>query len=274
MSEHIPRLQLSTQEYVLLAGLQGGTYLLGIDDPYLGYLQEEIEATWAQLQLDLIDRGILEAMQSEMPRITPEVVRLLEPCFAPQVSFLVTTHTPDDGAHQQILHVSESGIAQQNIGRDETHEFWLLSEVAEAYQQVIESFCLENQSEISGTELCIDEAEFTKATLAALAGNTEEAIKVLKQAGCNNTCAKQLVDQITSYQVNGSIVALAWRSNSWEAADVNFLVGVERIWSIRPEADMGHHWLRLSPRSAEGARDDISRLLKRMLPGVLYNQLQ
>lgn len=88
-----PAITCSPQEATYLASLLGGTSLLGLEDPFIGWLTEEIQEVWEKARDELAGRRYIEIDRDNRIIMDTTTAALIGTWVFPDASF-ITTYTP------------------------------------------------------------------------------------------------------------------------------------------------------------------------------------
>lgn len=115
------QVRLSDKQAVLLAAYLGGPVLLGVGDPYLGYLAQEIPGEWADCQGDIIRKGYGCLGQNGFA-LNAELENMLRICLNP-LGFVLGQ--PMDGSSALTVFQSRSNQCVRLEWRDNQVELEL-----------------------------------------------------------------------------------------------------------------------------------------------------
>ena len=268
MDNHVPAITCSAQEMIFLASSLGADTLLGIADPFVGWLTEEIEETKELVQATLAERNFVAIQPDDEIVMDVAVAALVGTCAFPDASFVVT-FTPADGeATTRYLHVTERLAVEQTAMPEPvaTYRLTALENGQAAYGRILEIFGLNGQRAVSSPGGELPEAALIQAREAAAKTEREKAREVLEKAGLSNDVAAALAETLSNPVANGALVALAHQETAWDVSGAGILEGQNGLWRLRPFTREGENWVELIPCDADEARESIRRVMNRVLP--------
>jgi hypothetical protein len=260
-----PAINCSTVELSFLASLLGANMLLGIQDPFPGWLAEEIEAAWAKARDALAARRFLEAQPDGGIVMDTGVAALVGTCAFPEASFIVTSTSPRGTADARYYHVTKNLAVEQRATANGC-QLTAIEDAPAAFERIIGLLQVGGQGESPGTKTTVLEETLTQARSAITTSGTEGAAQNLVKAGVEEGAAMSLADALAHPVANGAIVALAKRELSWEVAGLGLLEGRSGLWELRSISRGSENWVEATPCDGKRARQDIRRLMNRVLP--------
>lgn len=235
MDNEVPVITCSAQEMVFLAGLLGADSLLGVDDPFWGWLANEIEAAWQQALESLAERRFIEIQPDGNVVMDVAVAALMGTCAFPEAS-LILTYAPASGeATTWHFHVTRHlAVEQVPLGEPvSTCRLTALEDGGAAYRRLLEIWRLNGQLAVSSSGGTLPEAGLTRARELAGESGQEAARTALQQAGLETTVAAALAETLAEPVANGALVALTRRETAWEVAGLGSLEGRNGLWRLR-----------------------------------------
>jgi len=268
MDGQVPVIICSAQEMAFLASSLGADTLLGVDDPFTGWLTEEIEDAWERTQAALAERDFIEVQSDGGIVMDVAVAAMVGACAFPDASFVVT-FTPSGGEMvTRYLHVTGQLAVEQTATAEPAAAYRLtaLEDGKAAYHRILQVFGLNGQRAVSSPEGKLAEAGLIQAREAAAGARTEEAQKALREAGLTDATAAALAETLSDPIANGALVALARQETTWDVAGLGLLEGQNGLWRLRAFTRGGENWVEVIPCDAAKARKAIQRVMNRVLP--------
>lgn len=254
----------SPVEATFLASLLGADMLLGIQDPFLGWLTEEIEEAWEQTRQALADRRFIEVQPDGGIVMDIAVAALVGTWAFPEASFLLT-FTPADGTQQRCSFHLTSNLGVEQSQADDATELTALEDAQAVYRRILQVFGLKDQLAAPGSRAALPEASLIEARACAVEGGEAAASRALQKAGLPEETAESLACTLTRAVANGALVALARRTTTWEVGGLGLLEGANGLWCLRSFTRDGENWVEVTPCDAARARQEIRRLMNRVL---------
>ncbi len=268
MDNDVPTITCSAQEMVFLAGLLGADMLLGLEDPFWGWLAEEIEAAWQQAREALAARRFIEVQPDGSIVMDVAVATLVGTCAFPEASFLLTV-TPAGGAPTvRYFHLTRH-LAVEQAPEPEGYRLTALEDPASVFERVTAMLGLDDQPAAPGGSGRLRGTELTQARTLIEDSGPEAAQAALERAGLGSETAVALTETLARPTRNGALVALARREVTWEVAGMGLLEGENGLWRLRAFTRRGEDWVEVIPCTAGEAREALRRVMDRVLPEPL-----
>lgn len=259
----------SSVEATLLASLLGANMLLGIEDPFFGWLTEEIEEAWDQARVALAERRFIEVGPEGRVVMDTAVAALVGTWAFPEASFLVT-FTPADGPAQvRSFHLTRSLGVEQAPAAESSCQLTALEDAPAVYRRVLQMLCLTDQEAASGRPATLSEALLTQARGRATEGGVVAAEELLRGAGLEKATARSLAQTLVDPIANGALVALTRRATTWEVAGLGLLEGRNGLWRLRSFTRDEEPWVEATPCTRTQLGEEIRRVMNRVLPKPL-----
>ncbi len=257
-------LSCSPAELYTLASLLGGETLIGLPDPFPGWLTEEIQAAMDEARQSLMARGVLAPRGDGETVMDVVAAALIGTLIAPQTAFILTLTVPDQPPYQiNIYHRPPLTVALEQ--REEQWALRFLSDAAAIVRQVRELWALGQQSAAPASPLSLPESVMEEAKQARPLGETEIQ-KRLEEAGVPSAGAKALAQTLAHPRRNGALVALFLRQGIWDVGGLGMLEGENGLWLLRSFSRQQAQWIECLPRSGPQLLADVEALVRRFLP--------
>lgn len=256
-------------EAAFLAGLLGADMLVGMADPFHGWLVDEIEAAWIAARQKLARRRYIEVQPDGKIIMDVGVATLMETWAQAQISLLLTWTTSNGLAQNCSFHLRTPWALEQRISADGVIRLTSLADAAAVYRRIVQSLQLQRQPAAPGASAALPETVFVRARTAAAGQGTIAAREMLREAQLPAVIAEALAEALTTPVVNGAVVALARLSAGWDVAGMGVLEGPAGLWRLRAFTREGENWVEVIPCRAQEAREELRRVLNRVLPKPL-----
>lgn len=257
-------LSCSPSELYTLASLLGGEMLIGVPDPFPGWLTEEIQAAMEEARQSLTVRGILA------PRGEGEVVMdvvaaaLVGTLIAPQAAFLLT-HTIPDHPFRQINIYHRPPLTAAMEQRERQWALRFLPDTDAIVHQVQELWNLGSQQAVQASPFSLPESVMEEARQAQPMEEAEIR-KRLEKAGVPLIGAVALARTLANPRQNGALVAVLSRQGVWDTGGLGMLEGENGLWLLRSFSRQQTPWIECRPCSGQQLLADVEELVERFLP--------
>lgn len=259
----------SPAEAAFLAGLLGSTTLVGMADPFHGWLADEVEAAWAAARDALASRRFIEIQPNGGIIMDSGVAALVGAWASADASLLLTLTANGGPAVRRNYHLTRQMAVAQWLTDAGAIQIAPLQDAAAVYGEIVWFLRLENQPAAPGVRASLPETALTAARALAAEQGLKAAAAALTQARLPEATAAALAEALVAPVANGALAALARRAAAWEVAGMGLLEGLTGLWRLRAFAQGGENWVEIIPCSAAEARAELRRVLNRALPKPL-----
>lgn len=263
-----PTITCSAIEATFLASLLGGDMLLGMPDPFPGWLTEEIHASWAQAQKTLAERRYIEIESDGRIVIDTAVAALVSTWASPEASFILTFTSPDTSNQTRYFHLTRYLAVEQHLTSESLYQLTALEDARAIFQRIMQIWRLKDQTAAPGAKTLLSAETLTRVRTVAQE-NVVEAETLLKQAGVDEATACALGRTLAQPNANGALVALARRTEGWDVFGLGILESVNGLWRLRSFNRDLENWIEVIPADAAQVCVEIRRLMNRVLPEPL-----
>lgn len=243
---------LNDKEFFFLAGILGSDRLLGVEDPFSGYLTEEIASEWEASKVSLLEKSYLIREESGELSIPPEVFsRVAIAGLAERACWL--KYENNDKSFEGYLHVTEEQVIQV-CKCDENGRCYMLSElgsIEDTCNKLVEDLALSDQSPGEIPALLLSRKEFADIYTCASDMNSDELsdrlAKLTDDVEGSIALAKCLKNKVSS----GEIQLSKWNGYNWESQNAAFIVNDSMNWLLRMSLQGDQDWLTAAPATRE-----------------------
>lgn len=247
---------LEQKELFFLAGILGSDRLLGVDDPFLGYLTEEIVKEWDQVKESLLDKGYLiqEDGSSEIT-MTPTVFSRVAIAGLSSRAFRYEYKENGTG-YEGYLHCTNERVVEVIRTQKEpvTYQLSDLGNVDQACEAIVNKMNWSNKDIGDNAPALM----FSKKRFYESIKNCKEW-KTLSQALSEDCYDRQgacrLAKAIMEQQLEGEFQLLVWNGQEWESQSAAFVSDSSANWLLRMSTIGKGDWLVASPATKEQFKD-------------------
>lgn len=263
-------LSLNVREIVFLAGVIGSDGLVGIPDPFEGWLASEVEEALWQVRRDLIDRGLCTVQADDSLSIANEIAPLVATIASPTASFTVTyASAPGTHAIRHVHVTGESAVEHTVIdGESPRCEFTSYNGPDAISRRVLELLKLPPGPVTVPT--CpggrLRQAALMHARQTATSDRAAAAT-LLRQNGLEVATATALAEALATAGSNSSLIAINRQTAPWTVDGLGLLEGGGALWLLRGFTRNGEEWAEATPSDVERAERVVLSLLHQSLSG-------
>lgn len=239
---------LDHKEFFFLAGILGSNHLLGVEDPFQGYLAEEIAEEWEITKHALLSKGyLIQEKDSGMLTMPPAIFsRVAVAGLAERACWL--KYTQGEETFEGYLHVTDERVVQVCRCKDNASCFKLveLGTVEEACHVLVNDMKLQEGAPSDVPALLMPKSKFNEifeiapkldidAVSDFLAKETNDMEGSVALARClrYRTCA-------------GEMHLSTWNGQEWETQNAAFIANDSMNWLLRMSSCGEHDWLTAS----------------------------
>ncbi len=256
----------SPTEAAFLAGLLGADTLLGITDPFHGWLVHDIESAWTCARENLAGRRYIEIQANGKVMMDSLVATLISTWALADASVLLTATTSGEPTDLCNFHLTKQNAVEQRIIDDGIIRIMPVKDAAAVYCRTARSLRLDGQSAAPGDRAALPEAILSEARALAAKQDLTAARVALMQASLPDATANALAEALAAPITNGALAALARRPSGWEVAGMGVIEGSEGLWRLRSIARNAENLVEFTPCNAAEARAELRRVMNRVLP--------
>lgn len=256
-------LTCSSEELFTLAAMLGGETLIGIPDPFPGWLTEEIEAAVNKAREDLIRRGYLQEQNGAL-QMDILVAALVAAVARPEVTVILTIHRPPQTPRQESFYRRPPLIVHLHPEKD-LYTLATLSSSKEILSLIWERWELEAQKPARAQGFAMPQ-ETLEAVREALGQGEQEAIRVLHRSGVEPGSARAFVRTLQTGARNGTLIALRPLETTWQVGGIGMVEGENGLWRLRSFQRQNVELVECTPCSANELIEEIQLFLGRFLP--------
>ena len=268
MANESPTITCSASEATFLASLLGAQALLGMPDPFLGWLADEIEAAWADAKQTLAARRYL-ALEADGQIVVDTTVAALIGVWAQPAASFILTYTPANASTRtHYFHLTRDRAVEQ-IADDAGYHLTALENAAAVYARTLELLRVREQTAAGATNVVLLQAQLTQARERAAQTGVAGALAALAAAGAAPAALAPLAQTLATPVANGAFVALAQGATAWQVAGLGLLEGANGLWRLRACKRDAADWTEAIPCDATQARAEIRQVMNRVLPEPL-----
>jgi hypothetical protein len=247
-------IELSSREFAVLASAFEAEVILGFEDPFLGYLVEEVDYIVEQETISsLLKKGMITSIHGEIYELNPEVESVLRTAVIPAVTLILSHHRMDKESHDlTFFHMLDGGIVEQNYdGNCILLKFLKMTETSEYFGDLAG---LGTQKSPSREDVLLPRNLMKQTSIFLVEQGKEETRELLLGAGVKEEVVAPFQQAISNLLSISVFIGIDRTSHEWEVSGCTFLKGKNGLWSVHPFDKKGEPWIRMEPISGERAR--------------------
>lgn len=257
------RFTCSSEELFTLAAVLGGETLIGVPDPFPGWLTEEIEAAVNKARENLIRCGYLQEQDGAL-QMDVLIAALVAAVAEPDTVVILTVHQPPQMPQQEAFYWRPPLTVHLHPEEGSLH-LAALSSAEEIPSLVQKTWGLEMQKPVRAQGFAVPQ-EVLDAVREALGQGEQKAIRVLHRSGVESGSARAFVRTLQTGTRNGTLISLRPLETTWQVDGIGILEGENGLWRLRPFQRQNAEWVECTPCSADELTEEIHSFLERFLP--------
>jgi len=251
-------------ELIYLCRLVGGETLLGIEDPFPGWLTEEIQASMEQARQNLEVRGTIQVDAANRIHMDAEVTTLLNAVTFPMAVFIYTLTLPGAQPARQVFYWKAPAAVRLQY-TDDIYNLDLLANPEVIYQEITKGWSVESQDPPSGETIALPAPVLDSVRHFLAQEALDDARVALRGVGATETTISALIETLRTVRRNGAIVALRLQRQTWYPAGLGLLEGKNGLWGLRSFERYGKMWVEFSPMAASALLEALCCLMGRFV---------
>lgn len=257
-------LHCTGSELIYLCRLVGGKTLLGIEDPFPGWLTEEIQASMAQARQNLEARGTVQVDAANRIHMDADVNTLLNVVTFPMAVFIYTLTLPGAQPVRQVFYWKAPAAVRLQY-TDDIYNLDLLANPEAIYQEITRGWSAETQDPPSGETIALPAPVLDSVRHFLAQEALDDARVALRGVGATETTISALIETLRTLRRNGAIVALRPQRQTWYPAGLGLLEGKNGLWGLRSFERYGKMWVEFSPMAASALLEALCCLMGRFV---------
>ncbi|USB31987.1 hypothetical protein [Paenibacillus sp. YPG26] len=244
---------LDTKELFFLAGILGSDRLLGIDDPFRGYLSEEIAEEWESAKNSLLSKGYLTQVDDgdELEMSSQVFSQVAIAGLAERACWV--RYTTKEESFEGYLHVTDEKVVEVRKLSDSSSEYQLLEigNVRQASEVMVNRMSWNSKSVDNMPAMLLSRTQFNELYENSGHMSEDEIITELADSTDDHEGAVALARCIKTRTSDGELQLSVWSGTDWETQGAAFVVNESMNWLIRMSTKDEEDWLIATPTTRE-----------------------
>ena len=242
----------------------GPAVILGMDNPYLGWLADEIISAQRQALLSLVDRDLVRIVSDQEISLDDTLADIVRTVTQPEHSLVVQAQ---DGRAptRRYIHIQKNIIVEHLPLDDGQHRLTVFTDEETLAAYLGEFLHFNSPAKGTGKEFCLPEAVLFEARLLCTkqADDQELVLQRLTAAGLSQLEAKRLTAALSSPVANSAAVVVVNRNDNetQHVRGLAVLEGREEMWQMQPFERNGQSWVEFTPSNARLVRQKFLEML-------------
>ncbi|KAA8787473.1 hypothetical protein ABIE27_002147 [Paenibacillus sp. 4624] len=236
---------LQIKELFFLAGILGSDRLLGVEDPFRGYMAEDIAKEWERVKTSLLDKGyLIQDQDSNELIMTPTVFsRVAIAGLSDRACWL--RYTIDGKSQESYIHCTDERVVEVARATDVPDSFRLsdLGNVREAIDVLIERMKWSGHSPVDKPALMCSKKKFYDVMNGLKGYEVQTVADELSQETNDPEGSLALARCLVGKQSDGELRLLVWGQEGWQSQSAAFTASAASNWLFRMSTAASDDWL-------------------------------
>lgn len=258
-------LDLKDTEACFLAGLLGAQALWGIDDPFRGWLTEEIQEEFGRIGERLLERGLIRTSEDAQVVVAEAVAELMGAWAFADSSFAVSRTSAEGTGQIRFFHLAANRSVQRSMGSNGSSLLVPLPGPHQVHEVITRTLGVTEQPAAPAGTVRTRELDLSAARKAAIGSGAEAGAALLRGRGVEAGAAQHLAQALAMPTANATLIAVSRKGNDWEVDGFGLLEGRDGIWLLRALNYSDDNWVEATPRSAGDIKEEVQQLMDRLV---------
>jgi hypothetical protein len=255
----------STHELWFLFSLFGPAMVMGMENPYMGWLAEEREQAHKNAFRSLIDRDLARVIAEDEIDLDDELTQMIQTCVNPKHSLILQAGGADTGddVSRRLVHYNGEHIVEHQILDDQQHRLTAIKDNDALVDAVTPLFGLKTSAASQGEQFQIEEEVLFEVRRFCADGDTQEAQSTLLGAGLDEETACALVQVLANPVANSAAVVVVNREEQdrQHVRGLAFLEGEHDLWIMQPFEKNETAHVQFIPSNAKALKERFISIL-------------
>ncbi|MCF2718709.1 hypothetical protein [Paenibacillus sp. 203] len=261
---------LKAKELFFLAGVLGSDRLLGVEDPFKGYLAEELAEEWEQVKATLLEKGYLKRADKGKELAMPPTVFSRVAIAGLSNRACRIRYVRGGKQFEGYLHCTNERVVELAKSADEPDEYRLydLGNVEKACETLIDKMGWVDRLVPESPALMFSKQAFNKIYEQSAGESVSLISSKLTEASGDAEGSVSLAQSLSSRVAEGELQLLVWNGREWESQRAAFVLCPAMNWIFRMSSSGNGDWL----IAAMASRDQFVDLLLNWLKQSAVNE--
>jgi hypothetical protein len=255
-------IELDTHELLLVLGIFGPCIVMGVEDPYLGVMSEEVRIS-QHLALDsLMMRGLVRAVSEDKIDLIDQVSTTASIMHHPNHSLIVHSKQMAGSDFHCYIHFAGERIVQHTPSQDQ-HRLILAQNMESLLDDLEAALRAASKAESSCSPFNLTEEVMFEARRLCARGDLNEARARLLASELPSEAIDPLIHALIKPVATSSFVLVVNRNNieSQYVRGFSVLEGVDEMWIMEPFEEEGIAMVTFLAANAKKVRERFFEIL-------------
>ncbi|WP_232699384.1 hypothetical protein [Brevibacillus daliensis] len=247
MKSTIESISITDKELYFLACLTGADQVLGIAEPYSGYLTEDIQEEWDQIKVKLLGKGYLYEDETGI-YIDSIVDALVSPCGFATTCCYFRYANENEKAYEGYFHFDKESVVEKRAakGEGDSYELIALGTPQFSSQDMCNRLRLYDGKKLESKAILLPNVYFQELREMAEEKESNELENSLLAHGCPRVEAAVFAESLNKIWCQGQLIVMSWYQNDWSLNGATFITSANGNWLIRLFVQDREDWVSIS----------------------------
>jgi hypothetical protein len=249
-------------ELLLVLGTFGPCIVMGVEDPYLGMLSDEVKTVQHSALDSLLTRGIVRAVSEDKIDLQDRVFTIASVIHQTKHSLIVHSKMMTNSDFHCYFHFAGEWIVQHTPSQDQ-HQLTLARKMESLSDDLGAALHASSKAESSGPPFNLAEEVIFEARQLCARGDLHDARVRLDAADLSSEVIEPLIHTLIKPVATSSFVLVANRNNveSQYVRGFSVLEGGDEMWIMEPFEEEGAAMVTFLAANAKKVRERFFEIL-------------
>ncbi len=256
-------LALSARELWFLLQQFSPAVIFGMENPYLGWLADEIRADQRKVLKSIIDRDLVRKVSKDEIELDDVMAHMIEVCAHPEHTLIIQFQNCNHENMQRYIHFWNSLTVEQFEFKPGQHSLTAIKDREALIIHLNDSLRLSTTITGHGGKFRLAEDAMFEARSLCSDGHKRKALNNLTKAGLSEGKAAMLTTALSKPVANYAFAVLSNRNNP-DAQHVKGFAVLESdngLWIMLPHDKNGEKMVEFVPADAKSVKDYFLNIL-------------
>lgn len=251
---------LSAEELWYLLNLYAPTSVIGIENPYMGRLVEEIEIFEEFALQSLLSRQILRLNEENTLEFSDAPAkRMIETCLKPERCLWLTASQGNQEkiTAQRWIYITDSRIVDVFCEGDRSYTLTELHSPGELVEMITPFLSPDGEDRAASSDFVLPQAVLDAVIQAFDAGDPQSGRAALSAAGIGETAAEELSSVLgeEGHTLLAILICNPSHPEQCHTREVGYMRGTQGGWILKQTTQSGKEAMHFQPETSAGFRE-------------------
>jgi hypothetical protein len=254
--------ELSTHELLLVLDTLGPCLVMGVEDPYLGMMAEEVAVSQRSALDSLLRRDLIHHVSEDKTDLHDQIFTIASVIHHPNHSLIIHSKEISNGEFHCYIHFRNERIVR-HIPSQSQHQLILGQNIVRLSNDLNSAFRSGSKAESRGPSFTIGEEALFEIRRLCAEGELNEAKDWLDAEGVPSEVISMLIKTLSEPVATSSFVLVVNRNNieSQYVRGFSVIEGVDEMWIMEPYEENGKSMVIFQSASAFIVRERFFELI-------------